>query len=88
MAVKRRNIESRYWLEYLRMSFEPESEHRRFAAPNTFCRMNYLELLKDQLPYYKEHDQQRYVWLQDLMTAIRQQMSRDYPMDLFDEEDE
>ena len=87
MAVKRRNIESRYWLEYLRMSFEPESEHRRFAAPNTFCRMNYLELLKDQLPYYKEHDQQRYVWLQDLMTAIRQQMSRDYPMDLFDEED-
>lgn len=78
MAVKRRNIESRYWLEYLRMSFEPESEHRRFSAFNYFYRMNYLELFSDQLPYYKEHDLQRYVWLDELLNAIRRQMSREW----------
>ena len=57
MAVKRRNVEERYMLEYLLVSFRPEwTAGQRLSA-------NYAVLLADLLPYYAQHDQKRYEWL-------------------------
>ena len=57
MAVKRRNVEERYLLEYLLVSFRPEwTSGQRLSA-------NYAVLLADLLPYYAKHDPQRYDWL-------------------------
>ena len=56
-AVKRRNVEERYMLEYLLVSFRPEwTSGQRLSA-------NYAVLLADLLPYYAKHDQRRYDWL-------------------------
>lgn len=65
MAVKRRNVEERYMLEYLLVSFRPEwTSGQRLSA-------NYAVLLADLLPYYAKHDQRRYDWLMKrLMAAI------------------
>lgn len=71
MAVKRRNIEKRYWLEYLRMSFQPEKKE---SAEGNFCAMNYIILLRDQLPYYKKHNPERYAWLKELLTHLYQRL--------------
>jgi hypothetical protein len=71
MAVKRRNIETRYWLEYLRMSFQPEKKE---SAEGNFCAMNYIILLRDQLPYYKKHNPERYTWLRELLTHLYQRL--------------
>ncbi len=71
MTVKRRNIETRYWLEYLRMSFQPESKEN---AEGDFCAMNYIILLRDQLPYYKKHNPERYTWLKELLTRLYQRL--------------
>jgi hypothetical protein len=57
LAVKRRNVEERYMLEYLLVSFRPEwTAGQRLTA-------NYAVLLADLLPYYAQHDRQRYEWL-------------------------
>ena len=57
MAVKRRNVEERYQMEYLLVSFRPEwTAGQRLTA-------NYAVLLADLLPYYAQHDRQRYEWL-------------------------
>ena len=57
LAVKRRNVEERYMLEYLLVSFRPEwTAGQRLSA-------NYAVLLADLLPYYARHDQKRYDWL-------------------------
>ena len=73
MAVKRRNIEKRYRLEYLRMPFHPEEEKgikQRFQMYAGHYAMNYMHLLHDQLPYYKRHDKERYQWLHDIFADI------------------
>ncbi len=57
LAIKRRNVEERYMLEYLLVSFRPEwTAGQRLSA-------NYAVLLADLLPYYERHDQKRYDWL-------------------------
>ena len=71
MAVKRRNIETRYWMEYLRMSFKPE---KRESAEGNLYAMNYIILLRDQLPYYKKHNAERYTWLRELLTHLYQRL--------------
>lgn len=63
MAVKRRNVEERYMLEYLLVSFRPDwTAGQRLSA-------NYAVLLADLLPYYAKHDQRRYDWLMRLLVA-------------------
>ena len=84
MAVKRRNIESRYWLEYLRMSFQPEcqEDRQRFGGWNYYYSTSYIELLCDQLPYYNKHNPDRCMWLKDLLTNIANRWEQeDYDMD-------
>ena len=57
LAVKRRNVEERYMLEYLLVSFRPDwTSGQRLSA-------NYAVLLADLLPYYEKHDEKRYDWL-------------------------
>ena len=57
LAVKRRNVEERYQMEYLLVSFRPEwTAGQRLSA-------NYAVLLADLLPYYAQHNRQRYEWL-------------------------
>lgn len=61
LAMKRRNVEERYMLEYLLVSFRPEwTTGQRLSA-------NYAVLLADLLPYYAKHDQHRYDWLMRLL---------------------
>jgi hypothetical protein len=63
LAVKRRNVEERYMLEYLLVSFRPEwTAGQRLSA-------NYAVLLADLLPYYAKHDQKRYDWLMRLLVC-------------------
>ena len=63
LAVKRRNVEERYMLEYLLVSFRPEwTAGQRLSA-------NYAVLLADLLPYYAKHDQKRYDWLMNLLVC-------------------
>lgn len=61
MAVKRRNVEQRYLLEYLLVAFRPDwTSGQRLSA-------NYAVLLADLLPYYAKHDRQRFGWLMHLL---------------------
>jgi hypothetical protein len=63
LAIKRRNVEKRYMLEYLLVSFRPEwTAGQRLSA-------NYAVLLADLLPYYAKHDQKRYDWLMKLLVS-------------------
>ena len=63
MAVKRRNVEERYLMEYLLVSFRPEwTSGQRLTA-------NYAVLLADLLPYYAKHDKRRYEWLMRLLVS-------------------
>ena len=63
LAVKRRNVEERYMLEYLLVSFHPEwTAGQRLSA-------NYAVLLADLLPYYAKHDQKRHNWLMRLLVS-------------------
>ena len=63
LAIKRRNVEERYMLEYLLVSFRPDwTAGQRLSA-------NYALLLADLLPYYAKHDQKRYDWLIRLLVC-------------------
>ena len=63
LAVKRRNVEERYMLEHLLVSFRPEwTAGQRLSA-------NYAVLLADLLPYYAKHDRKRYDWLMKLLVS-------------------
>ena len=62
-AVKRRNVEERYLLDYLRQSFTP-----REWTTNSRLTANYAVLCSDLLPYYKKHDSKRYQWLYETLT--------------------
>lgn len=84
-AVKRRNIEQRYRLEYLRMPFHPEMKNtQRFSFSADAYAMNYMRLLQDQLPYYKKHNRERYQWLNDIFRDIISQLEKkNYDVDEF-----
>ena len=63
LAIKRRNVEERYMLEYLLVSFRPDwTAGQRLSA-------NYAVLLADLLPYYAKHDKKRYDWLMRLLVC-------------------
>ena len=54
LAVKRRNVEERYRMEYLRLAFQPSKEDKntqRFRQSSFSLAFNYLLLLNDLLPY-------------------------------------
>ena len=77
LAAKRRNVEERYRLEYLRLSFRPDQEtgySRRFGLPSDWLAFNYLLLLNDLMPYYKAHSPERHAWLNSLFTDVLAQM--------------
>lgn len=84
-AVKRRNIEQRYRLEYLRMPFHPEMKNtQRFSFSADAYAMNYMRLLHDQLPYYKQRNPDRYQWLHDIFTDIIERLEKEnYDVDEF-----
>ena len=84
-AVKRRNIEQRYRLEYLRMPFHPEMKDTQlFSFSADAYAMNYIRLLHDQLPYYKQHNKERYQWLRDIFTDIIDRLEKkNYDVDEF-----
>lgn len=84
-AVKRRNLEQRYRLEYLRMPFHPEVRNtQRFSGSTVGYAMNYMRLLRDLLPYYKQHNPERYQWLSDIFRDIIEQLEKkDYDVDEF-----
>ena len=85
MAVKRRNIEQRYRLEYLRMPFHPKMKDTQlFSFSADAYAMNYIRLLHDQLPYYKKHNRERYQWLHDIFTDIIERLEKEnYDVDEF-----
>ena len=77
-AVKRRNVEERYLLEYLRMEFSPRASRmntQRFQQDPGTLAFNYLLLFNDLLPYYKKHNPKRHAWLNSLFTEILDQMA-------------
>ncbi len=76
-AVKRRNVEERYLMEYLLMSFSPWADKvntQRFQTHPDVLAFNYLLLLNDLLPYYKKHNPQRHAWLNRIFTRVLSQM--------------
>ena len=76
-AVKRRNVEQRYLMEHLLMSFhpEPESEVGTVVQKSTKDMMLcYLLGLSDLMPYYKKHNPERYKWLNRIFTNILSKM--------------
>lgn len=78
-AVKRRNVEERYRMEYLRLAFQPSNEDKntqRFRQSPYSLAFNYLLLLNDLLPYYKAHAPERHAWLNGLFTDMLIQMKR------------
>lgn len=78
-AVKRRNIEKRYRLEYLRMSFHPKrkEDNRCFSYVPEGYAIEYVRLLHDQLPYYKQHNKERYQWLRDVFMDIIEPLEKE-----------
>lgn len=72
-AVKRRNINQRYLLEYLLYPFQkPEEWNRnwRWLYHEGELAENYVRLFKDQLPWYKKHDRKGYERLGNLFYRI------------------
>ncbi|MBR6446764.1 MAG: hypothetical protein IKS94_10190 [Prevotella sp.] len=73
-AVKRRNIDQRYLLEYLLYEFQkPKNEwHRgwRWGDSENDYAENYIKLFKDQLPWYKKNDREGYLRLGRLFFRI------------------
>lgn len=76
-AVKRRNVEQRYMMEHLLMSFrpKPESEVGTIVQKSTKNMMLcYLLGLSDLMPYYKKHNAKQYARLNRIFTGIMEQM--------------
>lgn len=72
-AVKRRNIDHRYLLEYLLYPFQAEPKWNRswsWVDYGSSRNNNYIQLFKDQLPWYKKHDRKGYERLVRLFVRI------------------
>lgn len=63
LAVKKRNVEERYMMEYLHEKFYPDT-----WGSSSRLSVNYAVLLSDLLPIYKKQNMKRYTWLQNLLT--------------------
>lgn len=63
-AVKLKNVEERYLLEYLIESFTPN----KWDSGNRL-NANYVVMLSDLLDYYKKNNQKRYKWLRKLLLS-------------------
>ncbi len=71
MAVKRRNVEKRYQMEYLAIPFQPELENvEEYKALPRGLAFNYALLLNDLMPYYKKHNREQYAKLNRIFTSI------------------
>ena len=71
MAVKRRNVEQRYQLEYLAIPFQPELENNEdYKLLPRRLAFNYALLLNDLMPYYKKHNREQYAKLNRIFTNI------------------
>ena len=71
MAVKRRNVEQRYQMEYLVIPFQPELENGEdYKILPRKLAFNYALLLNDLMPYYKKHNREQYAKLNRIFTTI------------------
>ena len=71
MAVKRRNVEKRYQMEYLALPFQPELENNEdYKLLPRGLAFNYALLLSDMMPYYKKHNREQYAKLNCIFTSI------------------
>ena len=66
LAVKQRNYEKRYLLDYLSETFVPET----YEAAAYSLNLNYIPCFKSLLDWYKEHDKTRHKELYSLMMTI------------------
>lgn len=69
-AVKRRNVEQRYMMDYLVLQFHPEVKSFHTAKSSSSLAFNYLILLYDLMPYYKKHNAEQYARLNRIFTGI------------------
>ena len=59
------------------MPFHPAKEEQsQFQASLDAYAANYIRLLHDQLPYYKQHDYERYQWLKSTFMDIISQLEK------------
>lgn len=70
MAVKRRNVEQRYLMDYLVLQFHPEVKSYDPAKSASSLAFNYMVLLYDLMPYYKKHNAEQYAKLNRVLTGI------------------
>ena len=79
-AVKRRNVEERYRLEYLRLSFQPSVNEKTntlcFTQYSSIMAFKYLLVFYDLMPYYKAYSSERHACLNSLFTDILTQMRK------------
>ena len=66
LAVKQRNYEKRYLLDYLFETFVPET----YEASAYRLNLNYIPCLKSLLDWYKQNDKARYKELYGMMMTI------------------
>ena len=74
-AVKRRNVEQRYMMDYLVLQFHPEVKSFHTAKSSSSLAFNYLILLYDLMPYYKKHNTDQYARLNRIFTGIMSKLS-------------
>ena len=74
-AVKRRNVEQRYLMDYLVLQFHPEVKSFEPAKSALLLSYNYLILLHDLMPYYKKHNMEQYARLNRVFTGIMKAIS-------------
>lgn len=70
VAVKRRNVEQRYLMDYLVLQFRPEVKSYVTAKSASSLAFNYMVLLYDLMPYYKKHNAEQYARLNRIFTGI------------------
>lgn len=74
-AVKRRNVEQRYMMDYLVLQFHPEVKSIHTSKSSSSLAFNYLILLYDLMPYYKKHNTDQYARLNRIFTGIMSKLS-------------
>ena len=74
-AVKRRNVEQRYMMDYLVLQFHPEVKSFHTSKSSSSLAFNYLILLYDLMPYYKKHNAEQYARLNRIFTGIMSKLS-------------
>lgn len=73
IVVKCRNLEERYLLDYLRMSFTPphgREQEGALAFTRSHLAENYRILYEGLLPYYRAHRPERLAWLEQLIRDV------------------